>query len=290
MSRVNLTAFVLTLALKRLAEDTRGKAEIPPDAVPYYTAFIDDIAEQEKIFSFLATLPRRLLFPLFDYLIIPEYALHMARRKQVMERWARESIGNSIRQIVVIGAGFDALAIRLAKEFPALHCFELDVPDTQNAKRHALGAHSLHVPDNMHFIACDLSQTPLKTVLAETPGFIPQAPTLYIAEGLTMYLTEAENRGWMRAALEISGPDTRIAFTVLEESPGRHVGQKICDFFLKKRTNQYVFTRSPSDIKSFLAPFGMSVSDHVLHPKLHGWSEPPAISRRQEHLFLATVQ
>ena len=79
--------------------------------------------------------------------------VHYLARKRWIEGMARRALGeDGAKQVVVIGAGYDALGWRLCDEDAALRCFELDHPATQRAKRAAPGS-----AECFHLLPCDLA-------------------------------------------------------------------------------------------------------------------------------------
>src|SRR3954463_10787428 len=51
---------------------------------------------------------------------VPGLCLHFMLRKRWIEHAVRSALARGARRVVVIGAGYDTLALRLAREFPAL--------------------------------------------------------------------------------------------------------------------------------------------------------------------------
>jgi methyltransferase (TIGR00027 family) len=93
------------------------------------------------------------------------------------------AITAGIGQVVIIGAGYDARAWRLAD--PRARWFEVDHPATQRDKRRRAPA------GDVTYVPCDLQHDDLKEVLVGA-GFAPDQPAVFIVEGLTMYLAEPE--------------------------------------------------------------------------------------------------
>lgn len=125
-------------------------------------------------------------------------------------------------QLVILGAGLDDRAYRL----PCLGCtsvFEVDHPDTQaikSARTAALtpAAHSLD------YVAVDFGHDDLGHLLLAA-GFDAGVPTMWIWEGVTMYLSAAEVEATMTASANLSAPGSRLALTYFDEmKPG--AGQK----------------------------------------------------------------
>lgn len=143
----------------------------------------------------------------------PGGRVHYLVRKRFIEEETRKSLAEGFRQVVVLGAGYDSLAYRLHRDFPDVLFLEIDHPASQAVKRRALAKG--RVEDNLQLLPADLGQVPLAEALAEVPRFSESATTLFVAEGVIIYLTEEETAGLFRALAAIPGC-ARFAFTFLE--------------------------------------------------------------------------
>lgn len=85
-------------------------------------------------------------------------------------------------QFVVLGAGFDTRAYRP----PRRRAFELDLPRTQAAKRHALARAGVDT-SGVTFVSADLEAPDWMDRLVAA-GFDPAQPAFFLWEGVTMYL------------------------------------------------------------------------------------------------------
>lgn len=119
-----------------------------------------------------------------EQLTVPGILLHYVLRKKYLEAATCEALSDGFKQIIVLGAGFDTLALRLQGIYPEVTFIEVDHPATQRHKRAAVSEDLA----NLHLIAADLGRSNLSTVLSNCPAYDPTADTLYIAEGLLMYL------------------------------------------------------------------------------------------------------
>lgn len=167
-----------------------------------------------------------------ERLTIPGIQLHYALRKLYLEETLRAALGDSdsggIRQVVIFGAGYDTLALRLHETFPATQFIETDHPATQRRKTHALAAHldaRLERPQtpNLHFLPVDLTRQQLAETLFNFAGYRTDARTLFIAEGLLMYLSPMEVDNLFRTIRESGGARSRVAFTFMEPQANGHV-------------------------------------------------------------------
>ncbi|KAK9908943.1 hypothetical protein WJX75_005035 [Coccomyxa subellipsoidea] len=134
--------------------------------------------------------------------------------------------GGAIRQVVLLGAGMDSRAWRL--DLPkGVAWFEIDRADVLNAKTKVLtsarAAFSLDAKGAQFplraasYSSCDVdlgSKGWTKDLIAA--GFDPEVPTVWIAEGLFMYLSEAAVTTLMKEARAVSAKGSRLlimAFT-----------------------------------------------------------------------------
>jgi methyltransferase (TIGR00027 family) len=88
-------------------------------------------------------------------------------------------------QFVILGAGFDTRAFNLPKD-RRVRSFEIDTPQTQAIKRETLQKADVDTT-GVTFVAANFEQEDWFTRLVEA-GFDPGKPSLFIWEGVIMYL------------------------------------------------------------------------------------------------------
>jgi methyltransferase (TIGR00027 family) len=130
---------------------------------------------------------------------IPGITLHYVLRKRRIEDFVRLAISKDFKQIVIIGAGFDTLGLRLGWEFPNIKFVEIDRFESQLEKVRTLKKHQILFP-NLSFLSGDLEKTTLGKIL-QSSLFDPNLKTFFIAEGLLMYLSEEKVRDVFLAPL-----------------------------------------------------------------------------------------
>ncbi len=135
-------------------------------------------------------------------------------RTRFLDDYLRAATDAGCRQVVLLGAGLDTRAYRLA--WPdGTRLFEVDLPDMVGFKNAVLSDVTPSC-DRVPVIA-DLTDdwpTALKTA-----GFDPTAPTAWVAEGLLVYLTEEQNESLLTDIAALSVPGSHLALTSLD--PGR---------------------------------------------------------------------
>ena len=191
-----------------------------------------------------------------ERLTIPGILRHYALRKKCLAQLAREALKNDIAQIVVLGAGFDPLALELHCEFPRAHFWEIDHPATQHHKSRAAGDIDA---ERFHFIAADLTVDQIGMSILASSGFDSKQRTFWIAEGLLMYFPEKVVVNLLRSMAKLSAHDSRFAFTFMQpRSDGRIRFQRqtrLVDWWLSHRGEPFAWGIERSHMAEFAGPW-----------------------------------
>jgi methyltransferase (TIGR00027 family) len=198
---------------------------------------------------------------LAERLTVPGLMRHFMARKRWIEQAVRESVQRGASIVVIVGAGFDTLAVRLAPRFASVRFIEIDHPATQAVKRRAIDGEE--TAGNLHLVAADLSRQDIASLLATIAAYDPNASAVFVVEGLLMYLTReqvsalfASIRGAHRGAL-------RIVFTVMEPtSDGRsafHNATPLTRWLLGRWSEPFRSALARGEAAAFLAPMGLHV-------------------------------
>ena len=175
------SATALLIAKSQLLLRTEAVSAARAD---YYRAFVEAV-ERKPWYPNLAS---RYWHQFIERISIPGIYLHYALRKLCIEQIAKEFLdGAQVEQVVVIAGGFDPLLAMLSQQYASTAFFELDHPATQQAKKSALT--KLGSANNLTLIPVDLTKQSVFEVLRSS-SFSLNKPTLFIAEGITMYLDE----------------------------------------------------------------------------------------------------
>lgn len=149
--------------------------------------------------------------------------LHLALRKRFIDDSVRAALQDGTEQLVVVGGGLDTLALRIAEDEPSRPVFEIDHPDSQTAKRRGLDMLPIR-PANLHLEAADLAQRSLRDVLSHSARFDATKPTVFVAEGLLMYLEHDDVKRLLDDIATIAPARSRLVFTFLSaDDAGRPV-------------------------------------------------------------------
>jgi methyltransferase (TIGR00027 family) len=187
---------------------------------------------------------------------LPGISLHFALRKRILRDHAHAAIAGGCRQVVVLGAGLDTLCAELAGDYPQVRCIEIDHPDTQGRKRRAAGEGW----ERVQYIAVDLAQHSLATVLEACPAFRGDASTLFVAEGLLMYLP-LHAVSALFAQMVAAAATVQVAFTWLEPQadgrPNFTHPSRLVDFWLRLRGEPFLSGMARTELGRFLGDSGL---------------------------------
>jgi methyltransferase (TIGR00027 family) len=150
------------------------------------------------------------LFPAGIY----EYVIARTRE---MDAAFLEALTARFDQIVLLGAGFDTRALRFADRNRGTHIFELDVPTTQEPKREILRKKKIPLPAELSFVPIDFDKEDLSAALSGA-GFLTGRKTLFLGEGVTMYLTAQAVDRTFAFIQQSAAPGSRVVFDYIYAS------------------------------------------------------------------------
>lgn len=131
----------------------------------------------------------------------------MALRTAAIDQALRDAIARGVRQVVILGAGYDGRAWRLP-ELAGVRVFEVDHPATQAVKR----SHLTDLPPSaglVSFVPIDFERESLDSVLGRA-GHNRSASTCWIWEGVVMYLTPNAMRATLADISRRSAPGSTL--------------------------------------------------------------------------------
>jgi len=115
--------------------------------------------------------------------------------------------GAAAPQVVILGAGLDGRAWRM-RELAASVVFEVDHSDSQQQKLQRVAALKREARE-VRFVPVDFRSGDLEHAL-ETAGHDPQLPTIWLWEGVVMYLTRDEIEATLRTVQHRSAAGSRL--------------------------------------------------------------------------------
>jgi methyltransferase (TIGR00027 family) len=148
--------------------------------------------------------------------IVRDLLHHVASQTRFFDELVREAIRDGLEQVVILAAGYDTRALRLAD--PAVRFFEVDHPETQADKRSRLAEMGLAAP--VIFVAVDFERDDLAVELVDEE-FDTRRPALFLLEGIAEHLAEPHLRATLRAVRHIAAPGSVLALNAVVRSMDR---------------------------------------------------------------------
>jgi methyltransferase (TIGR00027 family) len=192
---------------------------------------------------------------------------HYLARKRWIEGEVRRAMETGVRQIVILGAGYDSLAVRLHREFPHVSFFEIDHPATQRSKRESLAP-----AENLHFLPAELSSELPHEVAASCAGFSCGEPSVVIAEGLTMYFHGGRVKELLRSSARLAGSEGRVIFSFMEAADDGSISFRganpVVGCWLHLRREPFHWGCRRKDLPEFLRTAGLRLQAIANHRDL----------------------
>lgn len=188
-------------------------------------------------------------------LLGPGLWVNLACRKRYIDDKLSAS-RDSVDAVVILGAGFDTRAYRLAHlgETPV---YEVDLPVNVERKRaavrHALGG----LPPTVSLVAIDLETDELWDALT-AHGLRPDQRVFFIWEGVTQYLSTSAVRATFEQ-LQQAARGSRLVFTYIREDFIRGVdlhGAHLLYRRFRRRAQVWTFGLSPEAVRAFIGRYG----------------------------------
>lgn len=201
----------------------------------------------------------RRMLKLGEHLLLPGIIAHYLTRKIHIEQEVESAIAAGCRQVVMIGAGYDTMAWRLHQKHPDVRFVEIDHPATQKLK-----SSRLSYRQNLIFEAMDLERD------LPIPGTV-QCPsgTVFIIEGVTMYLRAEQVSGLLQTVASQAGQNGKVIWTVMERDEQDGLGfrgqSSLVSRWLKFRSEPFRWGLSRDQINDFSAGCHLQTEQTVDH-------------------------
>ncbi len=209
----------------------------------------------------------RLMRYIFRKFISPKgiYEYVIARTKYIDGIFNRV-IENGFDQIILFGAGFDSRAIRLKKDVSHTKVFELDTIYTQTAKRNQLMERAINLHKNLIFVPIDFNKESMVKKL-HSAGFIQGKKTLFIMEGLLMYLDKNAVDLTFKFLMDYAGEGSEVVFDFIHASVLReenhYYGEKQIYKTVKKANEKWTFAFEDTEIIKYLDTYGWKLKEQL---------------------------
>ncbi len=267
-AEASTTAKVIAASTILLACDARTVSLVAPEAATLCEHFLSG-RFTDRLLARSAALPlTRALWCGIERATLPGIMAHYWHRKNWIEARCRRAIASGAGRVIVLGAGFDTLGLRLACEMQNLDVYELDHPATQSVKATALTA--LSPLKNFHLAPCNMAEEPLPH-MAEEPLpiwlFDAQTPTVVIIEGVLMYLPEDKVKKLFASLRQLAGGHVQIIFSFMTQWPDGSSGFRPRSLLVERwqswRGEPFTWAIAPGAMEKFLSALGFALREMV---------------------------
>lgn len=184
-------------------------------------------------------------------------------RKRYSDDQVAAAIAAGVAQVVILGAGLDTRAYRLAA--PAgVPAFEVDLPENIAYKRRRLQKLRGEVPEGVTLIPVDFQHDDLGAALA-AGGFHVEQPTMFVWEAVTQYLAEDGVRSTLRF-LARAAPGSRLIFTYIRQDfldGTNFYGAEQIHRDMKQKYDVWHFGLAPEQVDGLLREYGWAEREQV---------------------------
>jgi len=259
------TALLIAGSVAWMFKNSEFRHLVPPASAEANASFVKNHSRRARLLlRVLGSRWLRWAAVVIERLTIPGIQLHYIVRKRFVEEVVRASLNEGFSQIIIVGAGFDTLVYRLAATFPAARFIEVDHPATQRYKQHTLEMLQ-RVPANVEFLAVDLTQQSLEERLSASTLYRRDTATIFVAEGVLMYLTTDEVTTIFRFMADGGNSKRRVVFTFMELDFNGRVAfrnaSRAVDLYLRFRGEPFRWGISREALPTFLTSMGFSLKE-----------------------------
>jgi methyltransferase (TIGR00027 family) len=136
----------------------------------------------------------------------------VAVRTRFLDELVKNTVADGVSQVVIVGAGLDSRAYRL--DLPRdVTVFEVDHGEVLSMKQRLLDDIELFSTCRRLVVVADLVDDDWLALLMAT-GWVPERATLWIVEGLLVYLTHEERTRLLKRLGAASGPASVLGATL----------------------------------------------------------------------------
>ena len=196
----------------------------------------------------------------------------------------------SVKQVVSVSAGFDGLCFQLSQEGSGVVCYEHDHPNTQLMKKRWLKSFS-QKDDFPIFVSADLEKESFKEVLLKS-GFDMNAPSVFVIEGLLMYLSQSAVEKLLKEISEIASQGSVVVAGVMSGTNQDSFQHELRDKALTKLSEQYNWTINKEELGGWLDKYSFALKEYVTYAEmqadLRSVEEQKKLAQVEgEHYFIA---
>jgi methyltransferase (TIGR00027 family) len=180
-------------------------------------------------------------------------------RVRFIDEYIKQCHQNGLQQLLILGAGYDSRAYRIDELKTGVMVFEVDHPATQDFKKEVLATVLEKSPDNLFHIPYILGNEGFEEKLLNN-GFDNNKKSLFVMEGLIMYLDPETVKNLFSLISRISCPGSSVVFDFLppgiEDGTISSRGGRNMHKWAQEKGEPFKFGIDQDQLITFLTPLG----------------------------------
>lgn len=192
---------------------------------------------------------------------------YVSARTRYIDAVLDSALADGIGQVVILGAGLDSRAWRFAARRPAAVFFEVDRPAAVAEKRRRVARALAGRAANVRFVALDFETGTLAAALPAA-GWDGARRTLFIVEGVTMYVSAAGNDDTFEFIGTRAARGSRVVFDYIwrrvaqRDTAGLYAASSAAAG-VARAGEPFVSGWTPEDVGVFASRHGLEVVEQV---------------------------
>jgi methyltransferase (TIGR00027 family) len=263
--RASATARLIAAATVLREFDREANGRAPAGAAEWCAMFLSTNWIDRLLLRSVRSAVGRVAWRAVEQATLPNIADHWMRRKREIDRLCRRAAGEGFTQLLVLGAGMDSLSFRMNQARIFQSVLSADHPATLKVVHTALNLSrnvSLEQGD-VTLLAINLSHGDITATLCAAGGFDASANTLIVAEGVLMYLREADVRDLLSAMADLPLARKRVIGSWMRSEPGEPIGFRgqsgVITHWLGKRSEPMLWGSTPTALPVLLQSLGWRI-------------------------------
>ena len=210
--------------------------------------------------SIYKILPVSILSRLLDFFALEGLSDHYVLRKNFIHEVSSNAVKEGFEQVVNLAAGYDCLCLKIAKENNAVNCFELDRSFSVDLKSELADELAIKNFFNTRF---DFNIDSIAELENKMTSFDYTKKTIFIFEGIFVYLEEAVIRKIFKELKLIAEPGSLVVFTNVEP----YIADKKEKVFgiknmMKGMSEEMNFVSSEKELENLLLEYGFKIKEN----------------------------
>lgn len=199
------------------------------------------------------------IYKFIGNLLSPGATEAVVARVRFIDEHIRAMKDKGLEQLVILGAGYDCRAFRLEEVKEGVVVFEVDHPATQEKKIRTLSAIFDPLPGHVRFVPFQFETDGFDKKLSAM-GYDRTKTSLFIMEGLIMYLTRKDNEILFSYIAKNAGPKSSVVFDFLppgiEDGSIRIRGGRNMYRWARRKGEPFRFGIARENLPPFLEAYG----------------------------------